>query len=570
MTLITRILKNGTATAWTALIIASTLAWSFHLLSFLHAKDLVLAIGLPLVAWLQYRSKVSVSLKGFLQIAPLWLGLLIWGVSGMVTAQVPSYLLENIIRWLLILTAAALILANFDVFGGRRWLYNTILGAGAAVSALALLQYAGLITLLLPVFPGYDQPAYSVFGNQDLLGGYTAFTLVLFLSLWFRSKKRKRGFSLFQAMVFALLLAALIVSSSRSAWLAAALGGLSIILLPGGIQRLRRSLRARHRNALFLLLLVAMALLALSAAQLYERSAASFSEDDVGGHARLWFWAGAADMIRDHPWLGVGLGQFAYWSPSYQGRVLWAPGGETYYHNELHTDHAHGELLDWMSETGIAGILCWIVFFILTFRKRNPALPALITLGVFGLFNSFSHSTPHVLAMLLFAVPKDSVTARPLQLPRFALLCLTLLAALTFVATTVIPSALLCRAEQAHLAGNSSGIYYEKALAWHWPNYRAHENYGLALFESEDYKGAWEHLLLAKKGSDTGRIYYLLGLCAAAREDQESIRFYARQCLLRWPGNRHMWTLLLAHCPREERATWEMMQEKFVKGKGSE
>lgn len=554
--------ETGPALYWAGLFVCCTVAWSFHLVSFLHAKDLVLALGLPVAAVWQYRAG-RFSLEGFCRLGPLWLGVLFWCLSGLFTARVPSYLVENVIRWVMLLSSAALMLEAFRFRNGRLWLYRAFLLSGAVIGALALLQYAGLAEGFLPRFPGYDQRAYSVFGNQDLLGGYMAFNLVLLLSLFLRDRRNAPRIVAAYIGVFALLLGALIVSSSRSAWLATAAGIGCAVLLPGGWLRLRRIVN-RRRRALLLLALVGATLLATGAPQIYNRAAASLSVSDVGGRARLWFWAGAAQMIREHPWTGVGLGQYGYWSPSCQGQVLWRPGGERFFFNELHTEHAHSEPLDWLAETGAAGALFWLAFFVWTFKRRNPALPALVVLAVFACFNSFSHSTPHVLAVLLPAALARPVPRCGETMPKVIGACCALLAPVAFVLVVIVPSALLCRAEQAHVAGQVRDSLYQNTFRWPWPNYRAHENYGLALLDSDFYDEAAAHLESALNGQDTGHVYYLLTLCAVSRQDDEAALFYAGKCLLRWPGNEYAWSALLERCPPGEVPDWKREKQRFT------
>lgn len=551
----------GPAVFWAALLVVCTTAWSFRLVSFLHAKDLALALGVPVALLWQHR-KGQLTWQGFHRLLPLWAGLLYWQVSGLFTAEVYSYYIENLLRWTLILVAASLCLEAFRFRNGRLWLYWIFIGSAALVGTLALLQYAGLVNFLFPVYPGYDQRAYSVFGNQNLLGGWMAFNLVLLVSLHVPGQSRGLFRGLPYACVFALLLGALIISTTRSAWLAALAGLLILAITPGGLLRLRRALRKGRRFTL-LLAVMAVLVLSVSAPLLMERTARTLSEADVGGQSRLWFWAGAADMVRARPWFGAGLGQFGYWSPLHQGNVLWAPGGEGYYFNELHTVHAHSEPLEWLAETGLFGMLFWGWFLFRAARKRNPALPALAVLAVFACFNTFSHSTPHILAVCLLAaapVPPGRGGRVP-GIPAF--LCASLLAA-SFLCAVIIPSALLCRAEQAHVAGQPRESFYKDALSWPWPIPRAHESYAIALMDVERYDEAIYHLQLARRGIDTGRIHLLLAMAAAARGEDEAALYHARECLARWPGNAYAWALALERSPEEQRPQWLQARQRFL------
>ena len=179
------------AVAWTVILIFCAIAWSFHLTSFLDAKGLVLTVGLIIVAILQLICG-KISTKGVKHFLPFWLGLIVWMFTGFFTAHVLSYHIEKIIYLALILLAASLASETFYHPSGRIWMLRGLVFSGAAVGLLALLQYAGLINLLLPSFPGYNQRAYSVFGNQNLLGGYMAVNLALLVAILPHVKKISR------------------------------------------------------------------------------------------------------------------------------------------------------------------------------------------------------------------------------------------------------------------------------------------------------------------------------------------------------------------------------------------
>jgi len=119
------------------------------------------------------------------------------------------------------------------------------------------------------------------------------------------------------------------------------------------------------------------------------RTATALQADDaamdaaLSGRARIW--AGAACMARAHPFNGVGVRGF---------RIAWhdcdpAPGqapawgeGEAY--------HAHQLVLELLSETGIAGLLLWVLAAWVVWRSwrdadaaaRERARPALLALAV--------------------------------------------------------------------------------------------------------------------------------------------------------------------------------------------
>ena len=533
--------KNHSARCiWVVILLVCAVAWSFQLTSFLHAKGLVLAVGLVVVVYAQHRNGL-LSTNGFQPFIPLWFGLVVWTISGLFTAQVLSFHIEKAVYLALLLFAASLAVSVFRPPGGRLWLFRGLLLSGGVIALLALLQYGGMINRLFPVFPGYDQRAYSVFGNQNLLGGFMAVLLALLLSLFRWTPRMQRGHFVASVALFAMLLGALLVSGTRTAWLAAVVG-CGYTLLMGTRPRKTRLLLRRPRTVrVVVIVLTVIAILAVGAPLLTTRIALTFTERDVGGHARLWFWAGASRMIIERPLFGVGLGNYAYWSPYYQGKVLHAPGGEALFHNEQHTVHAHSEPLEWLAETGVLGSLFLLWFAVTVFRRRGPQTGALVALAVFSCFNTLWHSPPHVLAGLLLAgVFTPGNTASPRDRKTGATLSATaILLAAAFMHTALIPSVLLSRAEMLHVVGRMPEASYRRALHWPWPNPQARKSYAIFLLDESRFDAARVQLEQALEGMDTGATHLLLAICAEARGDRKAVLEHAQACLFRWPDNVH-------------------------------
>src|SRR5690606_10121853 len=229
--------------------------------------------------------------------------------------------------------------------------------SGGIVAVLGILQYAGLLPFLFPAFPGYDQRVYSVFGNQDLFGGYLAVTLALALATP-AAARRAQARALGIAPV---LFAGLLLSGSRSAWAAAAVGG---------VVALSSARPSRRRIVVFgsAILLAGAVTVLLAPESTISRARSAFSGDDVGVRARAWIARGTIDMVRDRPILGVGPGNYGYWSPRYLGDVLRAPGGDVLYRDERRVDHPHSEFLDILAETGVMGLIFAGVMFLRLLR----------------------------------------------------------------------------------------------------------------------------------------------------------------------------------------------------------
>lgn len=225
----------------------------------------------------------------------------------------------------------------------------------------------------------------------------------------------------------ALLLAGIYLSYSRAAWLSLALAGVlaCLIVLPG-----------RYRKAWMLILLAGVSLLALyqpirrnlkeNASRARDGSLLSHVESianprDVSNSERINRYKCAWRMFLDRPLRGYGAGTYPVQYLPFQrpeemtrisvsGQARPEPG---------RGGGAHSEYLTALSELGLPGFLCWLLFPLLSLRSgirvyrhagdRAARLTGmgmmlgLITYFMHGLFNNFFH-TGKVAALVWIAL----------------------------------------------------------------------------------------------------------------------------------------------------------------------
>lgn len=527
--------------------VVSPIVYSFRLTSFLHAKEVVLYLCIGLAALVMF-SRRQLSWRGFAAFLPLWVFL-----AGAILLRlllfpcaVPADAIVETVRWALLLLGAAFAYDLLSQDAWRRRFTDAFLLSAVVIAGLGLIQYARLAPFLFPEFDHYDQRMYSVFGNQDLLGGYLAMAVPFSVYRLVNQPKSDK----FSVAAFGILLAGLLLSGCRAAWFAALCGVL--VAMPYKHLTLRGGARL---GAMTLTLVLALALLAPQST--VERVAQLFGGNDQGLRARLWFWDGTLRMVRDVPLAGLGLGNYGYWSPRYLGEALHAPGGDHHFHNEAHTVHAHSEPLELGAETGIVGLLCWLWMGSRLVRRRAPEWGPLAALLIFSCFSFPLHSAPHAWAGLLMAGMvlarrggkqfSDSAY-RPSHTSAVAAygssaLCIGL--ALFYGWALLLPSYRLRRAEEHHVAGQPALALYEKAVAHPWPQPAAYEEHAIALAEAGRGMEAIEEFRRALAGRDTGRIYLTLGALALDNGDKEPARRWLRECLARWPHNADAWRLLV-------------------------
>jgi len=536
-------------------VILCAIAYSFRFTSFLHAKEIVLGLSLVILAIMAVARREFPG-AGFAAFAPLWIFLAASIVFRLLIfpAQVPSATVIEIVRWAMLLLVVAFIYDSLAVKMTAVRVLDLLILSTVIVALLGLLQYAGLLTFLFPRFEGYPQRVYSVFGNQDLYGGYVVIGLPLIVA---RYLDRSRCGS-FVVPALAILVPGLLISGCRSAWIAAAVGvAVSIPYRRVDMRRFRRLIIA------VVLLILSTALLAPDAT--FRRLTHTLGPHDEGTWARLWFWDGALRMFSDAPVVGVGLGNYAYWSPSCLGEALYAPNGKAHFRNELYADHPHSDPLQILAEAGIIGLLCWLWIIVrLVRRGKNdkkdeeagwigPEWGGLAALVVFACFNRPSESVAHSLAglllasMLLAGPHADSVGSSPRVARGIAsgVLAVATVGLVVFWFWAVaIPSYHLRKAEDAYLTGEPSLALYERVVRHPWPNAIAHKEYAIALAEADRKDEAYLEFQKALRGLDTGDIYLALALLAADRGDRVAARAWARECLGRWPTNSEAQQLL--------------------------
>ncbi len=142
----------------------------------------------------------------------------------------------------------------------------------------------------------------------------------------------------------------------------------------------------------------------------------SLAQVDVYAYSRIAIWKSALSMMGDHPWFGVGLGQYKDFSPRYAFPVdaHWARYSRV-------AEAAHSEYLQVGAELGLPGLLVVLailfaaVVCVLGSMRRGPADQRGTTVALFS-----------ALAALLVHASVDF----PLQIPPLALLLVLLAAGL--------------------------------------------------------------------------------------------------------------------------------------------
>lgn len=325
-------------------------------------------VAVSAATWLaQGCAKRKISLR----LPPLsWPLLLFIWLAGWSLTQALSWRegVPELLKWVEF-AAVYLVAAQVLTPGNRRWVLAALLAAGtlqAALGAYQFLRQAGPEPFIIL---GRFLRAYGTFRQPNPYAGYLGYLYPVALSLgigslwrWWQTRDQRMAWLAVGTLVAAGALAAGIgMSWSRGAWLGLTVASVAVVGL--------RSRRATATTAL------AVALLVLSGALfgigwLPDPLASRLS--DLGAYIggpnpvrteitdanfsvleRLAHWRAGLGMFSDHPWLGVGIGNFAVRYGDYVLPHWYDPLG-----------HAHNAAINFLAETGALGAGAFGVFWL--------------------------------------------------------------------------------------------------------------------------------------------------------------------------------------------------------------
>src|SRR5919106_3550120 len=164
----------------------------------------------------------------------------------------------------------------------------------------------------------------------------------------------------------ALLIAALVMTHTRGAWIGFAAGG--ALILGCGQKRL-----------LLVLPVAAVAIFLAAPGAVRARIRSIVDPQDVTARERLYMWGSGLQMIRDHPWTGVGIRGVKNVYPAYK-------------HPDAVRDqrgHLHNNFIQIAAERGLIGMACWLWIWVAFYRdtwtavrRLSPATPRAVALVI--------------------------------------------------------------------------------------------------------------------------------------------------------------------------------------------
>jgi len=343
---------------------------------------------------------------------PLWLLFLLFlggvSLSWLNAFSIRASMVETF-KWVEMLILY-LFIVNMVPVRHIKWVVLILLLTGISQAILGLYQFIYKVGPPgFELFDGRFLRAFGTFAQPNPYGGYLGLLLPLALSLTLWSFSQIRGpfvaapaypfemdFSSYQwghkifrffylllrftiiSLPLGILLAALFASQSRGAWLGFAVAGVATLIvrskkaalilatlvlvgasigLIGSFDLSQRQTDSTEANSAYRVVTDRFVNALTSIVTITDVATTPVTDANFAAVERLAHWQAARDMWRDHPWLGVGFGNYAAIYPAYAvGRWLDPLG------------HAHNYLLNLGAETGLVGIFVYLIFWIFTFR----------------------------------------------------------------------------------------------------------------------------------------------------------------------------------------------------------
>jgi O-antigen ligase len=287
----------------------------------------------------------------------------------------PSAIKETL-KWFELLLVLLVVVDLVREPNGARWVIGAMLVAGAAEATYGAVQF---VTNSGPA--AFDlQGALRAFGHFDQPNPFAGYlTTILPMAICMTLCRANPGrFRLLALTATALLVVGIGLSQSRGAWLGGAVAVTCLMLAWNGFTR-----RLLVPCALGLVLLLALAITGALPASILDRLAQTIeyfgvfdvrtveaTPDNWAVVERMAHWQAGWNMFLDHPWLGVGAGNYAAAYPSYYVSTWVEPLG-----------HAHNYYINMLAELGVIGGGLLLLLLGISFGQLGGALVRSEALG---------------------------------------------------------------------------------------------------------------------------------------------------------------------------------------------
>jgi len=357
----------------------------------------------PLTIWLKH-FKPFVSMKDFVFVGLMFISLALLVISFILEGRfgikksrihiaVIIYYLYNVISYLIfpytdghyLLILTSLVILFFVVsyvvdIGFRNKIANTLFIVALISSVYGFFQFLGVDYGLFVNYFGsrleHGSRLFTIFGNPNLLGGFSVFILPLIAAFFIKSvqdKKNKRA--LYLGIVFVLSFITLLLSQTRGSILAFFVSAIVFGLLyfrKNGLAFIKKHFTTT------IIVIVVLVIVGSLGVNYVKTNTKLMSANTV--KLRLFYYGNTIDMVKDNFFFGSGVGTFNIYYPTYRDKRVSYQLGER--EMEFRVEHPHNEHLEVLSDLGIIGyaLFMWIIVEALWLLLRKKDI---ISTGIF-------------------------------------------------------------------------------------------------------------------------------------------------------------------------------------------
>lgn len=305
---------------------------------------------------------------------------LLWAANNKSTQkfQIPVVALSGLLLWWvatgLSLTVAPVIQEGLYTFSKLSWFVAAVfifyVGFSSGMVRIETVSIgiwmASVIGLLLLLSEAFGQHLLigdrnqlyelrTAFGHKNLYASFQLLCMPFVLGAFLHAGKTIKYLA---GITLLLVLASILYVQSRAAWLGLMAAVFTYISMRSGAVEFVKSRKTVFRVvALILVISIAIACLA------FQRAFVESAMNSDSLRERILLWKNTLEMIKEHPWMGVGAGNWQILFPKYglgeflQTNYLISDGYTTF-------QRPHNDFLWVWSEAGIAGILGMLIFML--------------------------------------------------------------------------------------------------------------------------------------------------------------------------------------------------------------
>lgn len=309
--------------------------------------------------------------------------LLISGLLSLINASSKGVVLQSLALLIYFYLIYLLVANTIRTETEAKYLLITLITSAVGATVYGTLQFYGIVRGA-DGYSGGASNIISVMGNQNYLGGFISYLFIpAFILIFITRSKTLKTYLITALGLFFFLLFPI---GARGAWLSLVIGFLVFAALVMYYKPIEVSRTIGFTLLAVILVLLVAYLFASAPGPLNSVLSFSASETDEAswgvftplvrplvkqlvekGGARVEDWYIGWEMFKDHPLVGIGLGNYKIKFLEYRAKFLETDKGEDFGGYITRGAQAHNEYVQFAAELGIIGIISILASLVLLF-----------------------------------------------------------------------------------------------------------------------------------------------------------------------------------------------------------